>query len=70
MSITIQAWLLNYNSKLEHVVLAHSELFAYIWQDEVFVAGVGFAINGECINRADNWENRAEGNVSIPDAGG
>lgn len=42
--------------------------YSNTWQDEVFIAGAGFAINGQFINRADNWENRAVGNAGIPGA--
>lgn len=36
-------------------------MYSSIWQLEVSIAGAGFAINGQFINRTDNWENRAEG---------
>lgn len=50
--------------------MALSEMHSNTWQDEVFIAGAGFAINGQFINRADNWENRAVGNAGIPGASG
>ena len=42
-----------------------SETYSNTWQDEVFIAGAGFAINGQFINRADNWENRAVGMLAF-----
>ena len=41
--------------------MAFSETHSNTWQGEVFLAGAGFAINGQFIDRADNWENRAAG---------
>lgn len=50
--------------------MALSEMHSNTWQDEVFIAGAGFAINGQFINRSDNWENRPVGNAGIPGACG
>lgn len=50
--------------------MALSETRSSTWQGEVFLAGAGFAINGQFINRADNWENRAGEDGSIPGASG
>lgn len=38
-------------------IVAFSEMHSNTWQGEVFLAGAGFAINGQFIDRADNWEN-------------
>lgn len=43
---------------LKHGV-AHFEIHSSTWWLEVSIAGAGFAICGQFINRADNWENRA-----------
>lgn len=45
--------------------MACSETHSNTWQGEVFLAGAGFAINGQFIDRADNWENRAEGMLTF-----
>lgn len=50
--------------------MALFEIRSNTWQGEVFLAGAGFAINGQFINRADNWENRTVGNAGIPGASG
>jgi len=41
--------------------MAPSEIHSSTWQLEVSIAGAGFAISGQFINRPDNWENRAAG---------
>lgn len=45
--------------------VAFSETHSNTWQGEVFLAGAGFAINGQFIDRADNWENRAVGMLAF-----
>jgi hypothetical protein len=51
-------------------IVSLSEMYSNTWQGEVFLAGAGFAINGQFINRADNWENRAMEKAGIPGASG
>lgn len=52
-----------FNQRVEHNRLKHKmasfEVHSSPWQLEVSIAGGGFAISGQFINRADNWENRA-----------
>lgn len=50
--------------------MTFSKTYSNTWQGEVFLAGAGFAINGQFIDGADNWENRAVGNAGIPGASG
>lgn len=41
--------------------MASFEMYSSTWQLEVSLAGAGFSISGQFINRADNWENRVVG---------
>lgn len=54
-----------FNQRVEYNGLKHGlasfEVHSSTWQLEVSIAGARFAISGQFINRADNWENRASG---------